>query len=74
MMTLEWLRPAAFFGSILFAVIGVLVFWISFIIIDKLTPYDLWGEIVEKKNVALAIVVGAMCIAIGLIISAAVQG
>lgn len=73
MMGFEWLRPAAFFGSILYALIGVLVFWISFVIVDKVTPYDLWGEIVEKKNVALAIVVGAMCIAIGLIVAAAIH-
>jgi uncharacterized membrane protein YjfL (UPF0719 family) len=50
------------------------VFWISFVIVDKVTPYDLWAEIIEKKNVALAIVVGAMCIAIGLIVSAAIHG
>ncbi|MBI5718531.1 MAG: DUF350 domain-containing protein [Burkholderiales bacterium] len=74
MMGIEWLKPSAFFGSLLYALIGVIVFWLAFVIIDKLTPYDLWGEIVEKKNVALAIVVGAMCIAIGLIISAAVHG
>jgi putative membrane protein len=74
MVGLEWLKPAAFFGSILYALIGVLVFWVSFIIIDKLTPYDLWGEIVEKKNVALAIVIAAKAIAIGLIVSAAVHG
>ena len=74
MMGIEWMKPAVFFGSILYALIGVLIFWITFVIIDKITPYDLWGEIVEKKNVALAIVVGAMCIAIGLIISAAVHG
>ena len=74
MMGIEWMKPGIFVGSILFALIGVLVFWISFLIVDKLTPYDLWGEIVEKKNVALAIVVGAMCIAIGLIISAAIHG
>ena len=73
-MGVEWLKPAAFFGSMLFALMGVLIFWICFVIIDKLTPYDLWAEIVEKKNTALAIVVGAMCIAIGLIVSAAVQG
>ena len=73
-MGIEWLKPGAFFGSILYALIGVLVFWISFVIVDKITPYDLWGEIVEKKNVALAIVVGAMCIAIGLIVAAAVHG
>lgn len=74
MMGIEWMKPAVFFGSILYALIGVLIFWICFVLIDKLTPYDLWGEIVEKKNVALAIVVGAMCIAIGLIVSAAVAG
>lgn len=74
MMGLEWLKPAAFFGSMLYALIGVAIFWICFVIIDKLTPYDLWAEICEKKNTALAIVVGAMCIAIGLIVSAAVHG
>jgi uncharacterized membrane protein YjfL (UPF0719 family) len=74
MMGIEWMKPAVFAGSIMYALIGVLIFWLCFVIIDKLTPYDLWGEIVEKKNVALAIVVGAMCIAIGLIVSAAVHG
>ncbi len=74
MMGIDWLKPEVFFGSMLFALIGVLVFWVSFVIVDKLTPYDLWKEIIEEKNVALAIVVGAMCIAIGLIVSAAVHG
>jgi putative membrane protein len=74
MMGIEWLKPGIFFGSILYAMIGVFVFWISFVIVDKITPYDLWGEIVEKKNTALAIVVGAMAIAIGLIVAAAIHG
>ena len=74
MMGIEWMKPGVFVGSIVYALVGVLIFWITFVVIDKLTPYDLWGEIVEKKNVALAIVVGAMCIAIGLIVSAAVHG
>lgn len=74
MFDLEWLKPSVFIGSIAYALIGVLVFWICFIVVDKLTPYDLWGEIVEKKNVALAIVVAAMCLSIGLIVSAAIHG
>lgn len=74
MIGMEWLRPAAFFGSMLYALIGVAVFWLSFIAVDKLTPYNLWEELIEKKNVALAIVVGATAIAIGLIVSAAIQG
>ena len=74
MMGIEWLKPGVVVGSILFALIGVGIFWLCFAIIDKLTPYHLWTEIIEKKNVALAIVVGSMCIAIGLIVSAAVHG
>ena len=70
----EWLKPSIVLGSILYAVIGVLVFWISFVIIDKLTPYKLWDQIVEEKNMALAIVVAAMCISIGLIVAAAIHG
>ena len=74
MMGIEWLKPGIMVGSILYALIGVAVFWITFVIIDKFTPYHLWHEIVEKKNVALAIVVGSMCIAIGMIVAAAVHG
>ena len=74
MIGIEWMKPGVIVGSIMYALIGVAIFWITFVIIDKITPYDLWGEIVEKKNVALAIVVGAMCIAIGLIVAAAVHG
>lgn len=73
-MGIDWLRPAAFFGSILFALVGVLVFWISFIVIDKITPYDLWREIVEKQNRALALVVAAMCLGISIIVAAAIHG
>jgi len=74
MMGIEWMKPGIFVGSVLFALIGVFVFWVAFVIVDKITPYDLWGEIVEKKNMALAIVVGSMCIAIGMIVSAAIHG
>ena len=74
MVGLEWLKPAVVFGSVLYALIGVVIFWICFVIVDKITPYDLWSEIVDKKNVALAIVVGATAIAIGMIVAAAVHG
>jgi putative membrane protein len=74
MMGIEWLKPGIFFGSMLYAVIGMAIFWICFVIVDKLTPYKLWEEIVEKKNVALAIVVGATALAIGQIVAAAIHG
>lgn len=70
----EWLKPGAFVGSIVFALIGVTIFWLCFVIIDKLTPYKLWEEIVEKQNMALGIVVAAMCLGISLIVAAAIHG
>lgn len=70
----EWLKPGAFIGSILYALIGVVVFWLSFLVLDKLTPYKLWEEIVEKQNVALGIVVGSMALGICLIVAAAIHG
>lgn len=73
-MDIEWLRPGAFFGSILYALVGVALFWLVFVVIDKLTPYDLWQELVEKQNVALGIVVGAMMLGVAIIVAAAVHG
>jgi putative membrane protein len=73
-MGIEWLKPGAFFGSILYALIGVVVFWLSFVLIDKLTPYKLWEEIVEKQNRALALVVAAMALGISIIVAAAIHG
>jgi uncharacterized membrane protein YjfL (UPF0719 family) len=74
MMELVGLKLGAIVGSVIFALIGVLIFWLCFVIIDKLTPYDLWGEIIEKQNVALGVVVAAMCLGISIIVAAAIHG
>ena len=63
----------AFVNAMAYAVLGIVIFAISFITIDKLTPHDLWREIVEEKNIALAIIVGFMALAMGIIIAAAVH-
>ena len=73
-MELMGLKLGAVIGSVVFALIGVLIFWLCFVIIDKLTPYDLWGEIVEKQNVALGVVVAAMSLGICIIVAAAIHG
>ena len=44
MMGIEWMKPGIIVGSIMFALIGVAIFWICFVIVDKLTPYDLWRD------------------------------
>lgn len=72
-MGFDMIKPGVVVASLVFALIGVAVFWLCFIIIDKITPYDLWGEIVEKQNVALALVVAAMSLGICMIIAAAIH-
>ena len=70
---MNWINPASVLASILYAVIGVLMFWLSFLLIDKLTPYNLWEEIVEKRNSALGMVVAAMSLGICIIVAAAIH-
>jgi uncharacterized membrane protein YjfL (UPF0719 family) len=70
---MEWLRNGALLASVVYALMGVAVFWLSFIVIDKLTPYNLWEEIVEKQNKALGMVVAAMSLGICIIVAAAIH-
>ena len=71
---MEIINPQFLVNSLVFSLLGVIVFCIVFIIIDKLTPsVDLWKEIVEKRNQAVATVVAAMCLGIALIIAAAIH-
>ncbi len=72
-MGIEWIKPGAIFSSLIFALMGVLIFWVCFVIIDKLTPYQLWNELIEKQNRALALVVAAMSLGICIIIAAAIH-
>jgi uncharacterized membrane protein YjfL (UPF0719 family) len=60
-------------AAIVFAFLGIVVFVVAFAVIDRMTPYHLWNEIVREKNVALAVLVGAMSIGICIIIAAAVH-
>ena len=67
------LNPEHFLNAVLYAVLGVVIFIGSFVVVDIITPYHLWKEIVEKQNTALAIMVGLMSLGIGIIIAAAVH-
>lgn len=68
------LDPNHLVAAVVYSVLGVTVFASAFVLTDKLTPYDLWKELVEKQNRALATVIGAVAVAVGLIISAAISG
>ena len=72
---MELINPKFLVNSLVFSLLGVGVFCLAFIIIDKLTPsVNLWKEICEKRNQAVATVVAAMCLGIALIVAAAIHG
>lgn len=60
-------------NSVVYAILGVVIFVSGFIIMDKITPYDLWKQLVEEKNLALAVVVGAAALGVCIIIAAAIH-
>jgi uncharacterized membrane protein YjfL (UPF0719 family) len=66
-------QPIHVVNALVFALLGIVIFLVSFAILDKLTPYALWKEIVEEQNTALAILIGAVSLGLCIIIAAAVH-
>ena len=60
-------------NAVIYAAMGIVIFALAFLVIDKFTPYNLWKEIVQEHNLALAILLGAMSLGICVIIAAAVH-
>jgi uncharacterized membrane protein YjfL (UPF0719 family) len=62
-------------SAILFSGIGLIVYVIGFVVLDLLTPkINVWKELVEKQNVAVAILIGACMLGIATIIASAIHG
>jgi putative membrane protein len=66
-------HPGMLLNALIYALLGIVIFMFSFMIVDKMTPYHLWKEIVEDKNIALAILIGAISLGMCIIIAAAVH-
>lgn len=66
-------HPGYLLNALIYAALGILIFVAAFALIDRLTPYHLWKEIVEDHNTALAILIGAMSIGMCVIIAAAIH-
>jgi uncharacterized membrane protein YjfL (UPF0719 family) len=62
------------FNIVVYVVVGLALFGLAYLVIDKVTPFSLGQELLEKKNVAVAIVLAAVFIGIALILAAAISG
>lgn len=61
------------FASVIFSFVGIVILGICFWIFEKITPENIWKEIIEKQNIALAIVSAAFMIAMAIIIGSAIH-
>ncbi len=63
-----------FVTTLVFVILGLIVFALAFIVIGKATPFSVRKEIEEDHNVALAIVIASVILGSAIIIAAAIHG
>jgi putative membrane protein len=66
-------HPGNLLNALIYAILGIVIFIFCFVVLDKMTPFHLWHQLVEEKNIALAILVGSISLGICIIIAAAVH-
>ena len=59
--------------SALYSVLGLAILCVGFYVVDKITPGDIWEEIIQKQNVAVAVVAAGFAVALGIIIASAIH-
>jgi putative membrane protein len=60
-------------ASVVYSFIGITILGLCFWVFEKITPENVWKEIIEKQNVAIAIVSAAFMLAIAIIIASAIH-
>lgn len=70
---LEGLAPVII-TTLVFVLLGLLVFALAFVIIVKASPFSVRKELADDQNVALAIVIGSVIIGSAIIVAAAIHG
>ncbi|HTP34778.1 MAG TPA: DUF350 domain-containing protein [Candidatus Acidoferrales bacterium] len=57
-------------NGLIFAALGIVIFVVAFGLVVRLAPLDLWKQIAEERNVAAAILAGAVALGICWIVAA----
>jgi len=70
---METFQISGAISVLIYAGLGIAVFALVFLLVEVATKYSINRKIAHDGNIALAIVLGSMIIAIGMIISAAIR-
>ncbi|RYD99316.1 MAG: DUF350 domain-containing protein [Sphingobacteriales bacterium] len=69
------IMTASVINSLMFAGIGIVALIVAFIIIELVTPkHNLFREVFEKQNKAVALLVGFFLLSLAIIIAASIHG
>lgn len=61
-------------NSIIYSLLGIAILVVTFVLIEVLTPkHNIRREILEKQNMALAVLAGFFMLSIALIIASAIH-
>jgi len=64
----------ALIASLVYSLIGIVMFGVSFLVIRLVTPFSLRKEIEDDQNTALAILIGSVILGLSIIIASAIGG
>ena len=67
------LRPGLILSTLIYAILGMIVFGVAFAIFNKLMPFSVRKEIEEDQNTSLGIIIGSFLIGLAIIIAAAMH-
>ncbi len=60
-------------STVVYAFLGVGVFGVAYVLIEKFCPFSVKKEISQDHNTALGIIIGCVIIGIAIIVSAAIM-
>jgi putative membrane protein len=60
--------------TVLFALLGVVMFGVAFWLIARLAPFSIRKELEQDHNTSIAIVIAAVIIGIAIIVASAIHG
>lgn len=61
-------------AAFLYAALGIIILLGAYVVIEKITPENLWKQVAEHKNIAVAIVFAAFILGVAIIIASAIHG
>lgn len=68
----EFLKNSPMISTVVYSIVGIIIFAIAFWVMEKATPFSIRKEIEEDQNTALGIIMGCVIIGLAIIIAAAI--